>query len=304
MAEQPVLEFKEVTKTFGSVIALNKINAKIFPGEVTCLLGDNGAGKSTFIKTLSGIHKPDGGTYFVDGQPVEFNSPRDALAAGIATVYQDLALVPLMPIWRNFFAGQEPQRGFWPFRSFDVDFAKRIVREEMGKMSIDIRDPDQPVGTMSGGERQSLAIARAVYFGARVLILDEPTSALGVTQTGVVLRYIAQARARGLAVIFITHNPNHAYPIGDKFTILKRGQTLGTFAKKEISREEMITLMSGADELDTLAQELDEFSKQDHDESVKMQQLSDTEAEMADEVEAQSKIAAAAQKKSIDSSVD
>jgi simple sugar transport system ATP-binding protein len=127
-------------------------------------------------------------------------------------------------------------------------------------MGIDIRDTDQPVGTLSGGERQSVAIARAVYFGAKLLILDEPTSALGVKQAGTVLRYIAQARARGIAVIFITHNPHHAYPIGDKFTILKRGRTLGTFTKAELSREEMIRMMSGGDELERLEHELREFT--------------------------------------------
>ncbi len=153
-------------------------------GEVTCLFGDNGAGKSTLIKTLAGVHKPSEGEYRFEGEPVEFDSPRDALAKGIATVYQDLAMIPLMSIWRNFFLGSEPTKGFWPFRRFNVDFAKGVTREEMSKMGIDIRDADQPVGTLSGGERQSVAIARAVYFGAKVLILDEPTAALGVKQAG------------------------------------------------------------------------------------------------------------------------
>ncbi len=256
----PVIEVKDVSKYFGSVIALSKINMHVMPGEVMCLLGDNGAGKSTLIKTLSGVHKPSEGTYLVEGEPVDFNSPRDALDHGIATVYQDLAMVSLMSIARNFFLGSEPTKGFWPFKRLDVDEANRIAREEMAKMGIDIRDPDQPVGTLSGGERQSVAIARAVYFGAKLLILDEPTSALGVKQAGTVLRYIAQARARGIAVIFITHNPHHAYPIGDKFTILKRGKTLGTFTKQELSRDEMIRMMSGGDELEKLEHELREFT--------------------------------------------
>jgi simple sugar transport system ATP-binding protein len=200
-------------------------------GEVMCLLGDNGAGKSTLIKTLAGVHPPDEGQYLVEGKEVHFNSPRDALNHGIATVYQDLAMIPLMSISRNFFLGSEPTRGWGPFKRFDVKFADRVARAEMLKMGIDIRDPSQPVGTLSGGERQSVAIARAVYFGAKVLILDEPTAALGVKQAGVVLRYVAQARARKLGVIFITHNPHHAYAVGDKFTILKRGRTVGTFTK-------------------------------------------------------------------------
>jgi simple sugar transport system ATP-binding protein len=169
-------------------------------------------------------------------------------------------MIPLMSVARNFFLGSEPTIGPWPFKRFDMNRARQIARDELLKMGIDIRDPDQPVGTLSGGERQSIAIARAVYFGAKVLILDEPTSALGVTQSGMVLRYIARARSRGVAVIFITHNPHHAYPIGDTFTILKRGKTLGTYTKQDLTRDEMIRLMSGGDELEKLEHELREFS--------------------------------------------
>lgn len=257
----PLLEVRNICKYFGSVIALKDVSMTVYPGEVMCLLGDNGAGKSTLIKTLSGVHRPDEGEYLIEGRPVSFSSPRDALDMGIATVYQDLAMIPLMSVARNFFLGSEPKKGWGPFKRFDVEAAYRISREELAKMGIDIRDPDQPVGTLSGGERQSVAIARAVYFGAKVLILDEPTSALGVTQSGTVLRYIAQARARGIGVIFITHNPHHAYPIGDRFTVLKRGRTLGTFTKQELPREEMIRLMSGGDELERLEHELREFAE-------------------------------------------
>ncbi len=259
----PNIEVKNISKYFGSVIALNDVSMSVYPGEVMCLLGDNGAGKSTLIKTLAGVHRPSEGQYLVEGAEVEFDSPRDALNRGIATVYQDLAMIPLMSIARNFFLGSEPTRGWGIFKSFDIKFAARVAKEEMAKMGIDIRDPSQPVGTLSGGERQSVAIARAVYFGAKTLILDEPTAALGVKQAGTVLRYIAQARARNLAVIFITHNPHHAYAVGDRFTILKRGRTFGTFTKDELSREEMVRMMSGADELDALSHELEEFERTD-----------------------------------------
>src|SRR4029079_561494 len=195
-------------------IALKDVSLHVNAGEVTCLLGDNGAGKSTLIKILSGVHQHDEGRMLVNGEESSFSSPRDARQAGIATVYQDLAMVPLMSIWRNFFLGAEPMRKLGPLRLFDAKTARGTVREELHAMGIDIRDPDQPVGTLSGGERQSLAIARAVYFGARVLILDEPTSALGVKQAGVVLKYILQARDRGVAVIFITHHPHTDSTVG------------------------------------------------------------------------------------------
>jgi simple sugar transport system ATP-binding protein len=259
----PLIEMRSISKYFGSVIALQDVSMDVSAGEVMCLLGDNGAGKSTLIKTLAGVHLPDEGHYFVEGKEVHFNSPRDALDHGIATVYQDLAMIPLMSISRNFFLGSEPTTGWGVLKRFNIKFADRVAREEMGKMGIDIRDPAQPVGTLSGGERQCVAIARAVYFGAKVLILDEPTAALGVKQAGVVLRYVAQARARNLGVILITHNPHHAYAVGDRFTILKRGRTFGTFTKTELAREEMVRMMSGADELDALSHELAEFARTD-----------------------------------------
>ena len=254
--KEPILEVRNITKMFGSVIALSDISAQVYPGEVTCLLGDNGAGKSTLIKVLCGVHQPTEGEYFFEGKKVLFNSPREALELGIATVYQELSLVPLMPIWRNFFLGVEPEKRFGPFKRYDIEFAKRTVRQEMAKMGIDIRDPDQTVGTMSGGERQSIAISRAVYFGAKALILDEPTAALGVKQAGIVLHYIVKAKRKGLGVIFITHNPNHAYPIGDRFLILRRGQILGDYRKDEISQEELVNLMAGGEDLVKLQQEL------------------------------------------------
>ena len=264
MATAPLIDVQNISKQFGSVIALSGVSMAVLPSEVHCLLGDNGAGKSTLIKTLSGVHQPSAGQILIEGQPVQLGSPRDALDRGIATVFQDLAMIPLMSITRNFFMGRELTKGSGPARRFDVETANRVAREEMQKIGIDVRDPTQAVGTLSGGERQCVAIARAVYFGAKVLILDEPTSALGVKQASVVLKYVAQARTRGLGVIFITHNVHHAWAVGDKFTVLNRGKTLGTHTKASISREELLNMMAGGKELEQLSAELDEFSRADH----------------------------------------
>ena len=254
----PLLETREVSKYFGNVIALKDVSVSVHEGQVTCVLGDNGAGKSTFIKILSGVHVHDDGELMVDGEETHFRSPREARDRGIATVYQDLATVPLMSIWRNFFLGSEPVKRLGPLKLLDVKGAQRTMREEMAKMGIDVRDPDQPVGTLSGGERQAVAISRAIYFGAKVLILDEPTSALGVKQSGIVLRYVAQARERGVGVIFITHNPHHAYPVGDRFVVLNRGKLLGKWERGAISRDELVKMMAGGGELDDLTHELEQ----------------------------------------------
>jgi simple sugar transport system ATP-binding protein len=251
-----LLRLEHVSKYFGNVLALKDVSVHVDAGEVTCILGDNGAGKSTLIKILSGVHQHDEGSVYVGGQEVRFTSPRDARRAGVATVYQDLAMVPLMSIWRNFFLGEEPVKGHGPVSRFDIGFARRTAREQMAQMGIDVRDPDQPVGTLSGGERQAVAIARAIYFGARVLILDEPT-ALGVKQAGVVLRYIVRAAERGVGVIFITHNPHHAYPVGDHFVLLNRGRVIGDHVKGSVTREELVREMAGGAELDALTHELE-----------------------------------------------
>ena len=251
-----IIEVQDIGKSYGSVIALREVSTTVKAGEVTCVLGDNGAGKSTFIKILAGAHEHTHGKFIVDGVSRNMNSPRAALALGIATVYQDLAVVPLMPVWRNFFLGSEITKGWGPLRRLDIIAMKKITKTELAAMGIDLRDVDQPIGTLSGGERQCVAIARAVYFGARVLILDEPTAALGVRQSGVVLKYIAKARDRGLGVIFITHNPHHAYPVGDRFLLLNRGHSLGDFAKEEIALDELTRLMAGGAELEALQHEL------------------------------------------------
>ena len=245
----PLMEMDNIKKNFGPVIALGGVSFDIYAGECHCLLGDNGAGKSTFIKTMSGVHKPTGGVMRVNGKEVSFATPRDAMTAGIATVYQDLAMIPLMSVTRNFWMGREPRKGFGPFKWIDFKTANRITFEEMERMGIALREADQAVGTLSGGERQSVAIARAVHFGAKVLILDEPTSALGVRQTSNVLATIDRVRKAGIGVVFITHNVRHAMAVGDRFTVLNRGQTHGTALRGEIQPEELQDLMAGGQEL-------------------------------------------------------
>ena len=253
-----ILALENVSKRFGSVLALQNITMRLKEGEVHCLLGDNGAGKSTLIKTLAGVHKPTEGQYLVDGKPVVFNSPSEALDMGVATVYQDLALVPLLSVARNFFMGREPMKkllGLVPV--MDIDYAAETARAKLAEMGIMVRDPHQAIGTMSGGEKQCLAIARAIHFGARVLILDEPTAALGVKQSFNVLKLIYKARERGISVIFITHNVHHAYPVGDSFTLLNRGKSLGTFTKDTVSKDALLDMMAGGAEMQTLMSELD-----------------------------------------------
>jgi simple sugar transport system ATP-binding protein len=250
----PLVRLADAGKNYGNIIALQGVTLDVGASEVTCVLGDNGAGKSTLIKIIAGLHQHTHGTYEVEGEQVKFDSPREALDRGIATVYQDLAVVPLMPVWRNFFLGNEVRKG----PAMDISAMRNMAKQELLDMGIDLRDVDQPIGTLSGGERQCVAIARAVHFGARVLILDEPTAALGVKQSGVVLRYIIQAKERGLGVIFITHNPHHAYPVGDRFLILKRGRSLGYWRKNEITMGELTGLMAGGTELEELTHELEQ----------------------------------------------
>ncbi|GGL81365.1 sugar ABC transporter ATP-binding protein [Streptomyces fumigatiscleroticus] len=252
-----LVELSDVSKHYGNVRALEGVSLQVHAGEITCVLGDNGAGKSTLIKIIAGLHQHDGGTLAVEGEETRLANPRDALDRGIATVYQDLAVVPLMPVWRNFFLGSEPRKGAGPFKRLDVEYMRRTTHAELLRMGIDLRDVDQPIGTLSGGERQCVAIARAVHFGAKVLILDEPTAALGVKQSGVVLKYVAAARDQGLGVVLITHNPHHAYLVGDRFVLLKRGTMVGSYERADITLDELTGQMAGGEELDDLRHELE-----------------------------------------------
>ena len=248
----PIVQMRDIEKHFGNIIALAGVSFDVLAGECHCLLGDNGAGKSTFIKTMSGVHKPTKGEIFLNGKPMAFSSPRDAMEAGIATVFQDLAMIPLMSVTRNFFMGREPTKGKWLFKRMDIDKANSATMEAMREMGIKLRSPDQAVGTLSGGERQTVAIARAVYFGAKVLILDEPTSALGVRQTSNVLATIDRVRKQGVGIVFITHIVRHAMAVGDRFTVLNRGKTLGTAKRGDITGNELQDMMAGGQEMASL----------------------------------------------------
>lgn len=249
----PIIELRDITKSYGAFDALRGVNLSVAPGEVTCVLGDNGAGKSTLIKILSGLHKQTSGELLIDDQPVTFNSPREALDHGIATVHQNLAVVGQMSVWRNFFLGQE-LTGF--LGRLCEEEMRSIAQEQLKAMGIDLPDIDVDVESLSGGQRQVVAIARAVYFGARVIILDEPTAALGVKQSGMVLRFVTAARDKGIGVVLITHNPHHAYLVGDRFTILNLGNQILNASRDQVTLEQLTQQMAGGGELEALSHEL------------------------------------------------
>jgi simple sugar transport system ATP-binding protein len=257
----PIMTVEGVSKYFGGVAALSDISLEVYAGEVLCLLGDNGAGKSTLIKILCGFHPPSSGTITYDGKPIVFKSPRDATDLGISTVHQFGGTFPLMSLGRSFFVGVEPTKGWGPFTYFDKKKANEIVVEQMQSMGITrVTDGERLVGSLSGGERQVSAIARAVYFGAKVLILDEPTAALGVKEAAHVLRIVMQAKSRGIATVFITHNVSHAMTVGDHFVVLIRGVKADDFDKGERTREEITDLMAGGEAMAELEAELAQLS--------------------------------------------
>ena len=258
MNHTPLMELRNVSKSFAGTRALSDVSLEVEAGQILCLLGDNGAGKSTLIKILSGYHKPSSGTMLFDGEEKHFDSPRDARHCGIATVHQDVGSIPLMSVGRNFFLGAEPTRGFGPFRRLDTEKANRIALEQICRFGITrVKSGDQLVGTMSGGERQVLAIGRAMYFGAKLLILDEPTSALGVKEASIVLKLMRKAQAEGVAIIFITHNARHAMSVGDRFCVLIQGQVAARFSRNEKSREEVLNLMAGGEQMAELEDDLE-----------------------------------------------
>lgn len=258
---KPILKLTNISKSFAGVQALEDISLEVEPGKVLCLLGDNGAGKSTLIKVLAGFHKPTSGVMQVNGNEIEFNSPKDASAQGIATVHQFGGTFPLMSVARSFFVGEEPTKGWGPFKYFDKKFAGEVAVREVRKLGITrVTDGSRLVGGLSGGERQALAIARAVYFGAKVLILDEPTAALGVKEATHVLRLVMQARNQGIAVILVTHNVMHAMTVGDHFAVLIHGKKADDFAKGERTREQITDLMAGGEAMADLEAELNSLT--------------------------------------------
>ena len=243
----PLVHMQGVTRTFGHIEALSELDFAVYCGEVVAVVGDNGAGKSTLIKTLTGIHPPSSGRILFEGQPVRLTSPHEARDLGIETVYQDLALIPLMSIARNFYLGRELTRRLGPFRVLDKATMNDRVQEALSAIGIHIRNPDESVESLSGGERQSIAIGRAVHFGSKLLILDEPTSALSIGETRKVLGYIQEARDRGLGVILITHNIHHVFEVADRLTILSHGRRVGNFAREEITPDEAAQMIMGKD---------------------------------------------------------
>lgn len=244
-SEVPVLEARSISKSYGSTTALVNVSLKAHRGRVLVLLGDNGAGKSTLIKMLSGTEKPDLGEMIFEGKPVTFNSSADARAHGIATVFQELAVLPLLSLTRNIVLGSEPEKKFGPFKWLDMKKANEIAYDALIKLGVRWeRSLSERGASVSGGERQCLAIARASYFGSSVLILDEPTSALAARQAQRVLESIARAREDGYAVVLITHNFRHAFSVADDILVISQGRIAGAFHKSETTIEEVTEIVS------------------------------------------------------------
>ena len=233
---------KNIYKNFGNINALKNISISTNSGEIHCILGDNGAGKSTLVNIISGVFHADQGKYIVDDEEVNFSNPREAIEAGISTVYQNLAIIPIMNIYRNFFLGNEPLHNNY-FNMIDKEFAINTTKKELRKFDISIDDPKRSAETLSGGERQILAIARALYFGAKILILDEPTSALGVKESNKVVEQIIQLKNKNINVILVSHNIDQAFMIGDKFFIIKNGELVGEFDKLATSANKLRTIL-------------------------------------------------------------
>jgi len=245
MSEE-IVAMRDIKKSFGRVQALKGVDFRVKKNEIVGLLGDNGAGKSTLIKILVGYYQPDHGEIFFDGKKVKFRSPWDSRRLGIETVYQDLALVNLMPLWRNFFLGREMIKKIGPINYIEHRKMKRIAIEALKQVGISLRSPDETVAFMSGGERQAVAIARAIHFGAKLLILDEPTASLSVGETKMVLEHILKAKERGISVIFITHNIYHVYEVADRLVLLEHGEKIGDYRKKDVTPKEVMDIIAAA----------------------------------------------------------
>ncbi len=243
-----LMELKGVTKNFGHIKVLEGIDLKLETGKVTALLGDNGAGKSTLIKIIAGFHRPDSGTISWEGKPLEFheaNGPQEARDLGIATVYQDLGLVEGLSIARNFFLGRELTKRIAGVKVLDHKTMEAVTKSKLDEIGIRRKlDPRDPIAGLSGGERQAVAIGRARHFGAKLLILDEPTSALSLRQTEQVLSYITAAAKAGIAVIFITHTLAHIEGIIDNITVLYHGRKVGDFSPKDVNHDQVSALIT------------------------------------------------------------
>jgi fructose transport system ATP-binding protein len=249
----PVLEARGLVKLFGKVVGLNNVDLTLHPGEVLAVIGDNGAGKSTLIKTLSGALAPDQGSILVDGKEANFKRPQDAREAGIETVYQTLAVAPALDIASNLFLAREIRRkGVLGsvFRMLDTGEMKRQASDHVKRLGIStLQNINQAVETLSGGQRQSVAVARAGAFGGRVVILDEPTAALGVRETGQVLRLVRDLRDQGLGVILISHNMPNVFEVADRIHIQRLGACAGVITPQSHSMEDAVAIMTGAKKL-------------------------------------------------------
>jgi simple sugar transport system ATP-binding protein len=245
---EPLLEARGIVKSFGRVRALRGTDFTVGPGEVVALIGDNGAGKSTLVKTLSGVHPPDAGEIFFEGRPVTLHSPEDARELGIETVYQDLALAPDLESSANLFLGRERMRGglLGALGFLDNGAMRKRTREAFSSLGVGVQDVEAPVANFSGGQRQGVAVARAVTWASKVVFMDEPTAALGVVQTAKVLELIRRVRDTGLAVVLISHNMPDVLAVSDRVEVLRLGERVAQFKTSEVTMETLVGSMTGA----------------------------------------------------------
>ncbi|MFT4285546.1 MAG: ATP-binding cassette domain-containing protein [Protaetiibacter sp.] len=247
---QPILEARDLVKTFGHVVGLDGVSLQLYPGEVLAIIGDNGAGKSTLIKCLTGAETPDSGQLLLEGRPVNFKRPQDARAHGIETVYQNLAVSPALDVASNLYLGREERRR-GPLgsvlRMLDTKGMRQRAAAELTKLGIStLQDVTVPVENLSGGQRQAVAVARAAAFGSKVVVLDEPTAALGVRESNQVLQLVKDLRERGLPVILISHNMPHVFEVADRIHIQRLGRCAATVTPESHSMTDAVAIMTGA----------------------------------------------------------